>query len=279
MRVYDLSCCMVRQRKWQKNTVGLHCWITHSRRILNGIHVAVTYNGTNRKFTFNAVCFTWLHPKTNLVICYLIIIRINLFLFRMLIIKLLVKWIFYPFFQMNSWWLAKRFIFSVIKEGNRSKVYFSKRSLKKKEMTSNTARRIFFSSGTVAKARETPSRAILPNCMKLNHKTMAHARQQTASSNSRLLWGGIWLWKETHKCPNRLCDSIHSSERINQARHISGFTIVTVTTWSRHQMLIPSLSRAIILCYTNKKRDWKKCKISCYYNKHTHNSYEVFQSV
>ena len=36
---------------WQKNTIGLHCWIRHSRWVLNGIHVAVAYNVTNRKLT------------------------------------------------------------------------------------------------------------------------------------------------------------------------------------------------------------------------------------
>ena len=35
--------------KWQKNTIGLHCWISHSRRILNEIQVAGAYNVTNRK--------------------------------------------------------------------------------------------------------------------------------------------------------------------------------------------------------------------------------------
>ena len=28
---------------WQKNTIGLHCWISHSKGILNGIYVAVAY--------------------------------------------------------------------------------------------------------------------------------------------------------------------------------------------------------------------------------------------
>ena len=31
-------------RKWQKNNNGLHCQISHSRVILNGLHVAVAYN-------------------------------------------------------------------------------------------------------------------------------------------------------------------------------------------------------------------------------------------
>ena len=31
--------------------IGLYCWISHSREILNGIHVAVAYNVTNRKLT------------------------------------------------------------------------------------------------------------------------------------------------------------------------------------------------------------------------------------
>ena len=50
--VCDLSRCTARQRKWQKNTIGLHCWISHSRPrgILYGIHVAVAYV-TNRKLT------------------------------------------------------------------------------------------------------------------------------------------------------------------------------------------------------------------------------------
>ena len=35
---------MTRQRKWQKNTIGLYCWITHSRAAtLNEFHVAVSY--------------------------------------------------------------------------------------------------------------------------------------------------------------------------------------------------------------------------------------------
>ena len=36
--------CTARQRKWQKNTIEFHCWISHSRAILNGIHIAVVYN-------------------------------------------------------------------------------------------------------------------------------------------------------------------------------------------------------------------------------------------
>ena len=31
----DLSRCKARQHKWQKNKKGLHCWISHSRGILN----------------------------------------------------------------------------------------------------------------------------------------------------------------------------------------------------------------------------------------------------
>ena len=30
-RVCDLSRCTPRQRKWQKNTIELHCWISHRR--------------------------------------------------------------------------------------------------------------------------------------------------------------------------------------------------------------------------------------------------------
>ena len=37
--------------------VGLHCWISHSIGILNGIHVAVVYNVTNRKLT-NVTTYT-----------------------------------------------------------------------------------------------------------------------------------------------------------------------------------------------------------------------------
>ena len=44
-------CCTARQRKWQRNTTGLHCWISYNRGILNGINVAVAYNLTNRKLT------------------------------------------------------------------------------------------------------------------------------------------------------------------------------------------------------------------------------------
>ena len=44
---------MAWQCKWQKNTIGLYCWISHSKEILNGIHIAVAYNVTNRKFTSN----------------------------------------------------------------------------------------------------------------------------------------------------------------------------------------------------------------------------------
>ena len=31
--------CTTRQRKWQNNTIKLHCWISGSRDILKGIHV------------------------------------------------------------------------------------------------------------------------------------------------------------------------------------------------------------------------------------------------
>ena len=48
--VCDLSCCTARERKW-KNTIELHCWISHSRGILNGICVAVAFNVTNCKLT------------------------------------------------------------------------------------------------------------------------------------------------------------------------------------------------------------------------------------
>ena len=44
-----------RERKWQKNTTGLLCWISHSRAILDEIHVAVAYNMLNRKLTSTAV--------------------------------------------------------------------------------------------------------------------------------------------------------------------------------------------------------------------------------
>ena len=46
-----MSRCTARQRQWQKNTIGLHCWNSHSRGILNRIHAAVAYNVTNRTFT------------------------------------------------------------------------------------------------------------------------------------------------------------------------------------------------------------------------------------
>ena len=36
---------------YQTNTLRPHCWIGHSRGILNGIHVAMAYNGTTRKLT------------------------------------------------------------------------------------------------------------------------------------------------------------------------------------------------------------------------------------
>ena len=49
-----MSRCTARQRKCQKNTIGLHCWISHSRAILNGIHVAVGYNVTTRKLTIQS---------------------------------------------------------------------------------------------------------------------------------------------------------------------------------------------------------------------------------
>ena len=35
----------------EEYNLGLHCWISHSRRILNGIHVAMAYNITNCKLT------------------------------------------------------------------------------------------------------------------------------------------------------------------------------------------------------------------------------------
>ena len=31
----QLTRCTVQQRYWQKNTIGLHCWISHSKVILN----------------------------------------------------------------------------------------------------------------------------------------------------------------------------------------------------------------------------------------------------
>ena len=49
--VCDLSRWTERQHKWQKNTIGLFCWISHSRGILNGIYIAVSYDVTNRKLT------------------------------------------------------------------------------------------------------------------------------------------------------------------------------------------------------------------------------------
>ena len=67
--VCDLSRCTVRQRKSQKNTIGLYCWISHSRTILNGIHVAVEYNGTNHKLTIILLwpCATMYHKPSDVL--------------------------------------------------------------------------------------------------------------------------------------------------------------------------------------------------------------------
>ena len=80
--VCDLSCCTARQRKWQKNTIQLHCWISHSRGILNGIHIAVEYSVTNRILTTvshtAALMYQLNHtsPQTN---CMSVIMMITLF--------------------------------------------------------------------------------------------------------------------------------------------------------------------------------------------------------
>ena len=51
----DFTICSYLSRKWQKNTMDLHCWLCHGREVLNGIHVtvhvAVAYKVTNRKLT------------------------------------------------------------------------------------------------------------------------------------------------------------------------------------------------------------------------------------
>ena len=49
--VCDFTRCTAQQCKWQKNSIGIHCWISHSRAILNEIQVAVPYNALNRKIT------------------------------------------------------------------------------------------------------------------------------------------------------------------------------------------------------------------------------------
>ena len=40
----ELTRCAARQRKWQKNALGLRCWISHTGGVLNGIHFAMAYN-------------------------------------------------------------------------------------------------------------------------------------------------------------------------------------------------------------------------------------------
>ena len=59
-----MSRCATRQRQWKKNTILLHCWISYCRGILNGIRIAVAYNGTNRKLT-NKQCFIVVIRKSN----------------------------------------------------------------------------------------------------------------------------------------------------------------------------------------------------------------------
>ena len=46
--ISEFAICHV-ARHGNTNTKGLHCCISHSRGILNGIHVAMAYNVTNRK--------------------------------------------------------------------------------------------------------------------------------------------------------------------------------------------------------------------------------------
>ena len=53
--VCDLSHCTARQRKLKRNTIELHCWISHSKGILNEIRVAVEYNVRNRKLAIVSI--------------------------------------------------------------------------------------------------------------------------------------------------------------------------------------------------------------------------------
>ena len=49
--VSELAICHVVLHGNQKNTIRLHCRISHSREILNEIHFAMAYNVTCRKLT------------------------------------------------------------------------------------------------------------------------------------------------------------------------------------------------------------------------------------